>query len=59
MGIGRPLYGDVSSWVLGNFTTEEMVILEKVFKLTGSALDALLVGEPLSKLQTKYNKKLI
>jgi len=59
MGIGRPVYGDVSSWVLGNFTSDEMIILEKVFIFTGEALAQLMNGVALSSLQTKYNKKVI
>ena len=56
LGIGRPLHGDVSSYVLGNFTPPEMEVFARVLdgalELLETALD-----EGVPKAMSLYNNK--
>ncbi|MDY0300462.1 MAG: aminoacyl-tRNA hydrolase [Trichlorobacter sp.] len=56
LGIGRPLHGDVSSYVLGNFTPPEMEVFARVLD---GALDLLetALDEGVPKAMSLYNNK--
>ncbi len=56
MGIGRPIHGSVSSWVLGKFPTEQDIELNKVIKEKYEAL-SLALEKCFEKAASKYSKK--
>lgn len=56
VGVGRPVHGSVSSWVLSKFSAEENIVLEKVLKASAECIDtALNLG--YEKAATKFSKK--
>ncbi len=55
IGIGRPVHGSVSSWVLGKFSGDQQTELDIVMKNCDEALSAFLKDG--MKAATKYNKK--
>ncbi len=55
VGIGRPVHGSVSSWVLGRFPSDQATELEIVLKKCDEALSAFLKDG--MKAATRYNKK--
>lgn len=55
LGIGRPVHGSVSSWVLGRFPDEQDIELGIVLKKSAEALEAFL--KEGMKAGTKFNKK--
>ena len=55
MGIGRPLHGSVSNWVLGKFSGDKEIELGVVLDKSSEALSAF-IKEGM-KAATKYNKK--
>ncbi len=56
LGIGKPVRGSVSSWVLSSFNQADIKILEKFMIGSMNALDDAMKLD-FKKLQTKYNKK--
>jgi len=42
LGIGRPIHGDVSNWVLSDFSKDETITLEKLLTEAGLALKTFL-----------------
>jgi PTH1 family peptidyl-tRNA hydrolase len=55
IGIGRPVHGSVSSWVLGKFPSDQKVELEIVMKKCDEAITSFLKNG--MKAATRYNKK--
>ena len=45
VGIGRPARGDVATFVLGRFTPDEEIELDRILDLASAALDRALLGE--------------
>lgn len=56
MGVGRPAFGEVSSHVLGKFTSDEAALLEDFLKLGAEALE-FFIKQGFQKAQNKYSKK--
>lgn len=56
IGIGRPVHGSVSSWVLSKIPTSMNTELEIVMEKSNAALDMML-KEGFKKTSTMYNKK--
>jgi PTH1 family peptidyl-tRNA hydrolase len=56
IGIGRPVHGSVSSWVLGKFTGDEEIVLGSLMEKSGQALK-FACKHGLQKAANKYNKK--
>lgn len=56
LGIGRPVHGDVSNWVLSNFTSDESIILSQVFSQMKDFFSSLLTKDP-AKLEKEWKKK--
>lgn len=56
VGIGRPKYGDVSSWVLSNFEAEQNVALSHFIDGTARGLLDYIVND-FKYVINKYNKK--
>lgn len=57
IGIGRPLVGSVSDWVLSDFMGDEKIIRDRVFKVLEGSMQEWIDDNNFSSLQTKYNKK--
>jgi len=55
IGIGRPIHGSISSWVLGRFSAEAETELEIVMKKCDEAITSFLKNG--MKAATRYNKK--
>lgn len=55
IGIGRPVHGSVSNWVLGRFPSEQDTELGIVLEKSADAMNAFL--KQGMKAATKYNKK--
>lgn len=55
IGIGRPVHGSVSSWVLGKFPSEQQIDLDIMVKKCGEAITSFLKSG--MKAATRYNKK--
>lgn len=56
IGIGRPERGDVSSWVLGNFLSEDDNVLGKILKGSAEAIEEALKNG-FEKAASKYSKQ--
>lgn len=56
LGIGRPVHGDVSNWVLSDFTNDESIILDQTFSQMQGFFTNLLIKDP-KKLETAWKKK--
>ena len=56
LGIGRPIHGDVSNFVLSKFGSDEDIQLEKYINGTVEALEAVIV-DGFGKTASKYKKK--
>lgn len=56
MGVGRPARGDMASWVLSAFSSEEQISLEQYFSEAAKAL-GFFTKHGAGKAQNKYNKK--
>lgn len=56
LGIGKPVHGSVSSWVLSPFGKEEQGSLEEFLKGAAQATECCLTDGPEKAMQ-KYNKK--
>lgn len=56
LGVGRPRYGDVSSWVLSDFKGDEKIALESYLKEASRAL-RFFFKHGQAKASNKYNKK--
>ena len=56
LGIGRPAYGSVSDWVLGQYDEEEKVLLEVYLEKSVESL-LLFMKEGSENVFKKYNKK--
>ncbi len=56
VGIGRPVHGDASDYVLGNFTKSELAVLPD---LIGNIVDllALYIREGMKKTMSLYNNR--
>jgi len=57
IGIGRPEFGSVSDWVLSDFSQDEKITRDKVFRVLEQAITEWIDSNDFSSLQTKYNKK--
>lgn len=56
VGVGRPVHGTVSSWVLSKFSTDEDILLGRVLEASAECIDtALNLG--YEKAATKFSKK--
>jgi PTH1 family peptidyl-tRNA hydrolase len=55
MGIGRPIYGDVISHVLGSFSKEEQTNLQEVVKKAAEASLSFLEEKDFTKVMNIYN----
>ena len=56
LGIGRPVHGSVSDWVLGDFNQEEWIKLDKIFtKLAPALVECIQTG--IQKPSQQFNKK--
>lgn len=58
LGIGRPVHGTVSDWVLSRFGEAEAPVLDSYFKLAGSALECY-IKHGFEKAASLYSKKSI
>jgi len=58
LGIGRPVHGDVSNFVLSNFSNEEQINLNEYINGTKSVLEQV-VENGFGKVASKYKKKLL
>jgi PTH1 family peptidyl-tRNA hydrolase len=56
LGVGRPIHGSVSDWVLGNFSKDEEISLDKYSKNFNICLDSIL-KEGIDKTSQKYSNK--
>lgn len=56
IGIGRPVHGSVSAWVLSNFPTDQNTELEIVLSKANEALDCILKNG-LQKASNQFNRK--
>lgn len=56
LGIGRPMHGEVSDYVLSNFTADEKIVLKKYIEQASMAVDDFLKND-FSFVLNKYNKK--
>jgi PTH1 family peptidyl-tRNA hydrolase len=56
LGIGRPVHGDVSNWVLSDFTDDESIILGQVFAQMDDFFLKLLTKKP-ENLAKKWQKQ--
>ncbi|NMA56370.1 MAG: aminoacyl-tRNA hydrolase, partial [Treponema sp.] len=56
LGIGRPVHGDVSNWVLSDFTDDESIILGQVFAQMDDFFLQLLTKNP-ENLAKKWQKQ--
>jgi PTH1 family peptidyl-tRNA hydrolase len=56
LGIGRPVHGDVSNWVLSDFTDDESIILGQVFAQMDDFFLQLLTKKP-ENLAKKWQKQ--
>lgn len=56
LGIGRPVHGDVSNWVLSDFTNDESIILDQTFSQMQEFFTNLLIKDP-KKLESEWKKK--
>lgn len=55
IGIGRPIHGDLVSYVIGKFKEEEKEDIILSIKLAAEALECM-VGEGIDKAMNRYNK---
>lgn len=58
MGIGRPPHGNVSSWVLSRFSSEEEINLDDFVNLGVEAIEAF-IKAGFEKSASKYSKKTV
>lgn len=58
LGVGRPVHGTVSNWVLGGFMGDEGVALEQYLTEAGKALEVFLT-KGYSKAINEFNKKML
>jgi len=56
IGIGRPVHGSVSSWVLSNFSQEQDIDLGIVLENSNKALEVF-IKQGFKKASNEYNKK--
>lgn len=56
LGIGRPPFGQVSNWVLGEFSGDEKIILDQYLEAALKALEFCLANG-VDKASNNYNKK--
>lgn len=57
IGVGRPEFGAMSDWVLSDFSQDEKITRDKVFRVLEQAMKEWIESNDFSTLQTKYNKK--
>ena len=56
MGIGRPVHGSVSHWVLSHYDEQQNVMLPDYFKKAAGAIE-LFMSEGFQKAASEYSKK--
>ncbi len=56
IGIGRPVHGSMSSWVLSGFSKEEQIVLEALLVGTAKAIDIFL-EKGFDHMASAYSKK--
>ena len=56
LGIGRPAHGDVASYVLSNFSSDEKIILDDFLRGGGEAIDCFM-NEGFQKAAKTFSKK--
>ena len=56
MGIGRPTHGNVASYVLSNFSSDERMVLDDFLKGGGEAIDCFM-NEGFQKAAKTFSKK--
>ncbi len=56
IGVGRPVHGDVSNYVLGKFTTDEQIILESVVEKAAKAVLSM-IEFGITKTMNQFNKR--
>ena len=56
IGVGKPKYGNVSSWVLSKFTGDDQILLNDFYKLVSEALEEY-VKNGFEKASRKYSRK--
>lgn len=56
LGIGRPLFGTVSDWVLSRYSDDEQVVFRDYMEGAASAID-LYMDQDFQKAATQYSKK--
>ncbi len=56
MGVGRPVHGDVASYVLSKFTSEERVILSNFLEGASGAVTTF-IGSGFEKAASEYSRK--
>jgi PTH1 family peptidyl-tRNA hydrolase len=56
IGIGRPVHGEVSDWVLASFSKEEQISLDSMLDLAGEAIDTY-IQSGYDAAATKYSRK--
>lgn len=56
IGVGKPKYGNVSSWVLSKFTGDDQILLNDFYKLVSEALEEY-VSNGFEKASRKYSRK--
>jgi PTH1 family peptidyl-tRNA hydrolase len=57
LGVGRPVHGTMSSWVLSAFKNDEIIALEQFMDRSVMAIEDCLKEDDFLKIQNKYNKK--
>ncbi|MBT3585554.1 MAG: aminoacyl-tRNA hydrolase [Halobacteriovoraceae bacterium] len=56
LGVGRPVHGDVSSWVLSKYNNDDAILLEKFLKEGAKAIEAF-IEKGFDSAQRSYSNK--